>query len=61
MADKPESTSAEEDGGSLRMNAIVLAIYQLTGKTGVPAIPGGLGVLTTFLGIKELTNRKKNS
>ena len=49
----------EQEGGSVRMNAIILAIYKVAGKTGILVILGGLGGLMTAMGIKELMNRGK--
>ena len=47
----------EQEGGSVRMNAIVLMVYNVAGKTGVLAVLGGIGGLLTFLGVKDLAGR----
>lgn len=49
----------EQEGGNVRMNAIILAIYKVAGKTGILVVLGGIGGLMTALGIKELMNRDK--
>lgn len=48
----------EQEGGARRMNAIVLLLYKLLGKTGVAVVFCGLGSLLTVSGIKGLLSKK---
>lgn len=49
----------ESEGGSVRMNAIVLALYKVAGRTGVLVVLGGIGALMSVLGIKEIVGGSK--
>ena len=49
----------EAEGGSFRMNAIILIIYETLGKYGVLGILSGFGALLTLLGLKDLMTRKE--
>lgn len=47
----------EEEGGSVRMPAIAIMIYEFLGRTGLLVILGLLGGFMTWCGISELRNR----
>lgn len=48
----------EQEGGNVRMPAIILGVYKLLGKTGLLLVCGGLGVLCLVMGIADMTKRK---
>lgn len=47
----------EREGGRMRMNAIVLLIYNTLGKYGVLGVISGLGALMTAMGLRDLMRR----
>jgi hypothetical protein len=49
----------EQEGGNVRMNAIVLAVYKLAGRNGVLAVFGGLGILMSFFGVSGIIKGKQ--
>ncbi len=49
----------EQEGGRMKMNAIVLLVYNFLGKWGVLGVFGGLGVLLTLVGIKGVMKGKQ--
>jgi hypothetical protein len=49
----------EQEGGRMKMNAIVLLVYNFLGKWGVLGIFGGLGAILTLMGISGVINRNK--
>lgn len=48
----------EQEGGSRRMNALVLLLYKLMGKTGVAVVFSGIGLLMSVAGVLGLTRKK---
>lgn len=48
----------EENGGAVRMPAILLGMYKLVGKMGLLLICGGLGALCLVMGIVDMTKGK---
>lgn len=49
----------EQEGGKIRMNAIVLLVYNFLGKIGVLGVFGGIGALMMLFGIKGIVQRQK--
>lgn len=49
----------EQEGGNIRMNAIVLLIYNFLGRMGVLGVFGGIGALMVLFGIKGIVQRNK--
>ncbi len=49
----------EQEGGRMKMNAIVLLIYNFLGKWGVLGVFGGLGAILTLVGINGVVKGKK--
>lgn len=50
--------SWEQEGGSKRINAIVLLLYKLLGKTGVAVVFSGIGALMSISGILGIARKK---
>lgn len=48
----------EQEGGRVRMNAIVLLIYNFLGRMGVLGVFGGIGALMMIFGIKGVVQKK---
>jgi hypothetical protein len=48
----------EQEGGARRMNAIVLLLYKMLGKTGVAVVFSGIGALMSVSGILEIVRKK---
>jgi hypothetical protein len=46
----------EKEGGRMRMNAIVLLVYNIAGKWGVMGLLSGGGAIATFFGVKNLVS-----
>ena len=51
----------EKEGGRIRMNAIILLIYNFLGKWGVLGILSGGGALMAIVGIHKLISGKPPS
>jgi len=49
----------EIEGGNVRMNAIVLLVYNFLGKLGVLGVFGGIGALMMLVGIKGIIQRQR--
>ena len=49
----------EQEGGNVRMNAIVLLVYNFLGRFGVLGVFGGIGALMMLFGIKGIVQRNK--
>ncbi|MFT3879846.1 MAG: hypothetical protein QM703_09320 [Gemmatales bacterium] len=49
----------EQEGGNVRMNAIVLLVYNFLGRFGVLGVFGGIGALMVLFGIKGIAQRNK--
>ncbi|HQR05345.1 MAG TPA: hypothetical protein PLN21_00915 [Gemmatales bacterium] len=49
----------EEEGGRVRMNAIVLLVYNFLGRLGVLGVFGGIGALMMIFGIKGIVQKNK--
>lgn len=49
----------EQEGGKVRMNAIVLLVYNFLGRFGVLGVFGGIGALMVLFGIKGIAQRNK--
>ncbi len=47
----------EQEGGNMRMNAIVLLLYKMLGKTGMAVVFCGGGGLMTLFGILGLVKK----
>lgn len=48
------------DGGSVRMNAILLILYTTLGKTGVLAVLSGIGSLMAIFGIRGILQERNS-
>lgn len=48
----------EQEGGARRMNAIVLLLYKMLGKTGVAVVFSGIGSLMSLAGIAGIMRKK---
>lgn len=48
----------EQEGGNVRMNAIVLLVYNFLGRFGVLGVFGGIGALMMLFGIKGIMQKK---
>ncbi|HQR42022.1 MAG TPA: hypothetical protein PLX97_05045 [Gemmatales bacterium] len=51
----------EQEGGRMKMNAIVLLVYNFLGKWGVLGVFGGLGAALTLFGINSMLKGNKPS
>lgn len=51
----------ETEGGRVRMPVILIFIYGLLGKWGILCVVGGLGLLGTLVGIKDLISGKPSA
>ncbi len=48
----------ENDGGNVRMPAVIILAYKTLGKTGTAAVFGGLGRLLMVYGTSKLVSKK---
>lgn len=51
-------TKLENDGGNVRMPAVIILAYKTLGKTGTAAVFGGLGALLMVYGTSKLVSKK---
>jgi len=51
-------TKLENDGGNVRMPAVIILAYKTLGKTGTAAVFGGLGGLLMIYGGSKLISKK---